>query len=365
MFCEATLLKQDNWQASMKIISKNLKQGEVTFQIEIAEELWYLSQLIEKGDKISGKTIRKIKVNEEADATKRPVFMAIQVEKTEYDADALRVSGTVLDGPEDVPRGSFHTFNLEPGTTATLQKEHWYGYQLDQLEEAANTKQPAILICVFDREEAYFAMLKRKGVEIILHLKGDVQRKRVATTSKGNFYENIIKQLEEYNDRYKLDTILLASPSFWKEELYKVLKNDALKKKIIQATCSSCDERAIDEVLKRAEVQQALHAEKTSKEIIAVDKLLTEISKKGKAVYGIKSTEEAASSGAAETILITTNFIHKHKQEETFARVDAILKLVDKQKGKIIIINSEHTGGKRLDGLGGIGALLRYQLSYE
>jgi len=349
----------------MKIISKNLKHGEITFKIEIAEELWYLSQLIEKGDKLSGKTLRKIKVTEEADATKRPVFMEILVEKVEYAIDALRVSGTVLAGPEDVPHGSYHTFNLESGATATLKKEHWYSYQLDQLEEAATTKQPSILICVFDREDAYFALLKRKGIEILVHLQGDVQRKRATTTSKGNFYENIIKQLEEYNDRYKLDTIILASPSFWKEELFKVLKNDALKKKIIQATCSSCDERAIDEVLKRDEVRQALLAERTSREILVVDQLLTEISKKGKATYGLSNTEESAASGAIEKLLITTQFIHKHREEKTFSRIESILKTVDKQKGTIIIINSEHTGGKRLDGLGGIGAILRYQLNYE
>lgn len=349
----------------MKLISKNLKQGEVTFHIELAEELWYLSQLIEKGDKLSGKTLRKIKVTEEADATKRPVFMEILVEKAEFSEDSLRVSGTVLTGPEDVPHGSYHTFSLETGTTATLKKEHWYSYQLDQLEEAATTKQPSILLCLFDREEAFFALLKRKGVDVLLHLKGDVARKRVVTAAKTNFYENIIKQLEEYNDRFKLDTIILASPSFWKEELFKVLKNDALKKKIIQATASSCDESAIDEVLKRDEVKQALHAERTSREIVAVDGLLTEISKKGKAAYGLSNTEQASASGAIETLLITTNFIHKHREENTFSRIDEILKMVDKQKGKILIINSEHTGGKRLDGLGGIGAILRYLLSYN
>ena len=40
------------------------------------------------------------------------------------------------------------------------------------------------------------------------------------------------------------------------------------------------------------------------------------------------------------------------------------MKIVDKTKGEIEIISSEHEGGKKLDGLGGIAAILRFKLSY-
>ena len=36
----------------------------------------------------------------------------------------------------------------------------------------------------------------------------------------------------------------------------------------------------------------------------------------------------------------------------------------DKAKGEIEIISSEHEGGKKLDGLGGIAAILRFKLNY-
>ncbi len=351
----------------MKIISKSLRQGEVKVNVETPEDSWYLSQLIDSGDIISGKTPRKIKVSEEADATKRMVFIALTVERVEFSktTNALRVSGKVIEGPEDVPHGTYHTFSVEPGTVLTIQKEHWYGYQLDRLMEAAETKVAKIVICVFDREEAYFARMKRAGAEILSHIAGDVERKRTGVKVKKSFYEEIIKQLEQYDERYKLDFIILASPAFWKEDLFKVLKNDALKKKIVQATCSSVDEGAIDEVLKREEVQTALRQERTSKELVLVEKVLEEISKKGKVVYGVKQTEEATASGAVETLLVTDTLIQKLRQENTFGRVDYIMRSVDKQKGSVIIVSGEHKGGKKLDGLGGIAALLRYKLSYE
>jgi len=41
------------------------------------------------------------------------------------------------------------------------------------------------------------------------------------------------------------------------------------------------------------------------------------------------------------------------------------MKQVDHAKGKVWIVSTEHEGGKRLEGLGGIGAILRYKMSWE
>ena len=41
-----------------------------------------------------------------------------------------------------------------------------------------------------------------------------------------------------------------------------------------------------------------------------------------------------------------------------------MIKTVDSEKGDIPIINSKNDAGKKLDGLGGIAAILRYKLNY-
>ncbi|MBS3148860.1 mRNA surveillance protein pelota [Candidatus Woesearchaeota archaeon] len=349
----------------MKIVLKNLKQGEIKLAVETSDDVWYLSQLIDAGDRVSGKTVRKIKATEEADPLKRAVFMAIVVEKVDFVGDELRVAGKVIDGPEDVARGSFHTFSIEPGVVFSLIKDEWLSYQLSRLDEACEQKRSNILVCVFDREEAIFALLKKSKPEIIAHIKGDVERKRVQTNVKSSFYEQVVKQLEEYDKRYSLDVIVIASPAFWKEELLKVVKNDALRKKLVQATCSSVDERAIDEVLKRDEIRHAVNKERSALEMQLVDEVLSEIAKKGAVVYGVAACESSAAQGAVSKLLITDSLIKRTREEGAFQRIDSILRCVDKSKGAVIIVSSEHMGGKRLDGLGGIAALLRYKLSYE
>ncbi len=349
----------------MKILKKDLKHGEIKLLVETPEDVWYLSQLIDAGDALKGKTPRKIKATEAAEGERRMVFLSLAVEKIEFEDTVLRATGKILEGPEDVPRGTYHSFVLEPGTTITITKQKWFSYQLDRLEEAAESKIPSVVICVFDREEAYFARMKRAGYELLGHIRGEVAKKRMEQKTKGSFYEIIIKELEAYESRFKADYIVVASPSFWKEELLKALKNEQLRKKMIMATCSSADESGIDEVLKRSEVKAALQHERVSREMSLVDEVLVEIAKQGQATYGIKKVEEASAAGAIATLLVTDKLIQKTREENNFGRIDSIMKAVDRQKGKVVLISSTHSGGKKLDGLGGIAALLRYKLSYE
>ena len=346
----------------MKQLAFNRKQGEAKVLVQNPDDLWYLNNIIDPGDIIKGKTLRKLKPTEEAKAERKLVFMAIAVEKIDYAANELRVSGKMLEGPEDVPHGSYHTFSIEQGITVTIVKPEWLGYQLDYLKEATTAKPPKIIVCVFDREEALFARLTRDGHELLSTLKGKVAKKAVEEKVKETFYEAIVKQLEDYDKRFGLDKIIVASPAFWKEELYKVLKSPELKKKIIQATCSGVDETAIAEVLKRPEIQQALHAERVSNELAKIDELFLAIAKKGPAAYGLKETAHAADAGAIQELLVTDKLIQHARAENRFAELDRIMKIVDRAKGKVWIISTEHEGGKKLQGLGGIGAILRYKL---
>ncbi|MBI2649929.1 pelota family protein, partial [Candidatus Woesearchaeota archaeon] len=183
-------------------------------------------------------------------------------------------------------------------------------------------------------------------------------------TKKENFYLTIINKIREYVERHKIKQIILASPSFWKEDLMKELKDNELKQKMILATCSSATKNGIEEVIKRPEVREALKQERTAKEINKVEELFTEIAKNNLAVYGLKETENASLAGAVRELLITDSLIQKSRSENFYQSVENIMKRVDKTKGEVEIISSEHEGGKRLDGLGGIAAILRFNIRY-
>jgi len=354
----------------MKQLASNLKHGEMKLQVENLDDLWYLSNLVEERDLVKGKTTRKIKIGDNKEGNvkvvKKTVFIEIKVEKVEFSktSNILRVSGVTTQGPEDIPKGSHHTINVEEQTILKIKKEKWLTYQIKKLKEACSEKQAKILICVFDREEAYFALVKKYNYDVLSHIEGDVQKKDDDKKPKKSFYQEIINQLIEYKDRHKLDTIVIASPAFWKEDLMKELKNDELKKIIIQATSSSATKNAIDEVLRRDEVKQALQQDRISKEMKFVEELLNEIKNEDLAVYGIKDCENAANAGAVKVLLVSDSLIQKTREQNKFGRLNSIMKVADDTKAEVIIVSSEHDGGRKLGGLGGIGAILRYKLNY-
>ncbi len=144
----------------------------------------------------------------------------------------------------------------------------------------------------------------------------------------------------------------------------KKVKDSELKKIMTYATCSSADEPAINEVLKRQEVQNVLREERSAKELNLVEDLLYEISKHGAAAYGLKDVKKASEAGAVEKLLISDGLIQDKREKGEYDEVEQILRQVDKAKGEIIIITSDNEGGKKLDGLKGIGAILRYKMDY-
>jgi len=353
----------------MKIVGKNLKQGEIRLEVSTLDDLWYLSQIIDAGDEVTGKTSRKIKIgdSENAKNVKKVFTLSVVVDKVEYSKSiaALRVMGKVSSENEDVPKGSSHTISIsaDEHDTLKIKKPQWLSYQLQKIEEASSPPTAKIMILVLDREEAFFALLRKSEFEILVHLEGEVSKKANDEKQKQGFYPKLIEQMKMYVGRFNLDKIIIASPAFFKEDLLKVLKDDSLRKKITLATCSSVDRNGINEVLKRDEVKTVLAEDRIAKETKLVDELFASIAKNGAVVYGENESMKAAAMGAVEKILVTDNLIMKKRENQSFGDLDRVLKDVDRQKGVVHIISAEHDAGKRLDGLGGIGCMLRYRVN--
>ncbi|MFC1698088.1 mRNA surveillance protein pelota [Nanoarchaeota archaeon] len=351
----------------MKILKQN--KGEMFVLSENLDDIWCLSQIIDKGDLVKGMTQRKIKIGDSGDrkqtVVKKNFLLEIKVEKVEFSksSNQLRIAGKITEGKEDIPKGSFHTIEVDEGTKITITKLQWLKYQIDKIKDAAKEKKGNILLIIHDRETAFFAKLQKSGYEILSELKGTVAKKADQTTQKlKNFYDEIINQIKEYNLKYKKPKIIIASPAFWKEDLMKSLKDPELKKQISFATVSESDKSAFNELLRRPEVKNVLHEDRVTQEIKAVEKLLSEISKDDKASYGMKETKDAVNAGAVETLLVTDNLILKKREEDKFYPIEKIMKTTEQVNGKVMIISSDHEGGKKLDGLGGIAAILRYKM---
>ncbi len=343
----------------MIILHKDIKQGIIKVKPTTPEDAWYLSTIIESGDHVSCMTERKLKISgseEKSKIIKRMVFLTIEIEKIDYDG-ALRVSGKIVDGPDDIPRGDYHGLDIAEGITLDIRKNTWSSYVLKKLEESTQHSSANVLIVIFDREEARFVILKKHGYETILHFKGDVPKKNLE--HKGmDFYKELAELIRTHDEKYSFTTIVLASPAFWKEYVYKEV-TDSLKKKIILSTCSSMDERAITEVLKRPELKAVLEHDRSSNELRFLDDLFGKVSK-DLAVYGRSAVHEKILSGNVEQLFVSENLIKTSRTNGTYGELDVLMDAAENANAELHIVSTDEAM-KKLDGISGIAATQRWK----
>jgi len=349
----------------MQLIHQDFKKGKVRLKLTDPEDVWYLTSIIDAGDSLTGTASRKIKIGteERAQVAKKTFTVTLEVAEVSFASDekSLRINGKVLLAPDYVPLGSYQAIELALGDEFVLEKSQWMGYQQQKLKEACKQRQ-SYLLCVFDREDALFAITKPAGFEVLVKIQGEVTKKRTLAEVKKDFYQEIIALLETYALRYLPEKIILASPAFYKEILLQKINNAELKKQIVLASCSDVSEAAFTEVMKRPELQAVLRESRLREEEMLMDELLKEIHTENLAVYGWKETQQAVLAGAVGRLLVSDGLIKKKRAGGTYAELDEVLKKVDKLDGKVFLLSSSTDAGKKLDGLGGIAAVLRYRL---
>jgi protein pelota len=331
----------------MKLLSIDFRDRIAIVQPQSVEDLWRLSALLESDDLVTAKTERKLKIGEEM--VRKPLTLTVKVEKTELQGDVLRISGTTVEGIDEVPKNSHHTLTIQTRDTLTIQKE-WLAWQLEKLKEEDSHP---VLILLMDREEAVFAVLRREP-EILSTVKGLVQKKGVDGGSP--YYNDLVKELAAYDLRINPRHIIVASPAFFKEYVIQLL-SEQLRKKTVAATISATGAAALSELVRRPEVKHVLQQERYGQETELVDRLMEAIHKE-KAAWGFTEVKELASAGALQTLLVTTNFLNKSRQENAYSELASVLKIAEQTKTSVHVLDTG--AASQIDKLGGIAAVKRW-----
>ncbi|MEE9406200.1 MAG: mRNA surveillance protein pelota [Candidatus Aenigmarchaeota archaeon] len=332
----------------MRILKKDMRHGVISLRPETLDDLWHLEKVLEPGDMVRARTMRKITLKRGEEIVKgerKPVTLTVEAEKIGFhETGRLRITGRIRGGPEDM--SGYHTIEVEPGNELTVTKE-WKRDQLDRLERA-KVKEPLLYICVIDREGADFGGLKASGLEML----GSIRfRKVMGEEKREGFYDDVMKHLSK-QDKY--ERIILAGPGFEGENLFRRIKEKEpkLAKRISLEKASNTGRTGIQEVIKTS-ADKVLEGTRVSRETKLVEKLLEEIGKDGMAVYGKKETQAAVAAGAVETLLVS----------ETMVRVsEGMMDLAEKTGAKVMIISASHEAGEKFLSLGGVGGILRYRV---
>jgi protein pelota len=369
----------------MKILKRKIKggrkpTGEISLVPESLDDLWHLKHVIESGDFVYSVTYRRIEATTDKvrpdKIEKKPIRLGMRTESVEFHkfSRRLRIKGVIEEGL-DTELGSYHTFNIEPGVELSILKD-WKEHQLKRLREAERAvDSPDVIIATIEDGEAVAGVVRQYGVDELFSVrygsgKGD------GGSSKTAFFDDLLKHLKTSFMSLNAEAIIIAGPGFVKDDFFSFVKDkdrELAKQARIEQT-SSTGVSGFIEVLKRGAVERLRKEERLTREVKLMDRLMAEISKEEgeKAVYGTEEVRKALQYGAIETLMVCDEKLMVSGMEEEEGRggergeerdeIERLLEEVERGRGEIVVFSTEFEPGKRLKGLGGIAALLRFPI---
>jgi len=350
----------------LKIIYSDLDHGELKVMPETLDDIWHLYNTIQKGDLVRALTYRtddsatdKIRTKK---AGKKKMKLGIRVEEIRFHefSDRLRIHGVIEEGSQD--KGSYHTFNVTADNQDKISiiKENWKSFELERIKEAVDqSKQGLVFFICLDDDVATLALLRQSGVQYIADIESHRSGKQYASENvEKEYYGEIFSLVKQQKSD---DTpLVLLGPGFAKDHLCNFGKEkypDICSSCMVQST-GNAGLNGIHEAIKSGVIEHIAKENRVIYETKLVETLFEGIKKDGLASYGKEEVAYCLENGAVDHLLILDTLVRTKEGEN-------LLRRSQDQQSQFTIINSMHDAGKKLDGIGGIGALLRFHIQKE
>ncbi|HEC89055.1 MAG TPA: mRNA surveillance protein Pelota, partial [Thermoplasmatales archaeon] len=206
-----------------------------------------------------------------------------------------------------------------------------------------------------DEDSATIAILRQSGVQWITDIHSNRSGKMYETHStEKQYFEEILSIIKQYKT---METpLIVVGPGFTRERFMRYTKTvNPDFKNIITYGTGHAGMNGIQEALKSGIVENISKENRVLFETRLVEQLFEEIKKNGLVAYGVEEVEELIKNGAVKHIIITDKLVRTEKGED-------ILKLAQNYNADFTVVSMLHDAGRKLDGLGGIGAFLRFKI---
>ncbi|OAX81105.1 mRNA surveillance protein pelota [Emergomyces africanus] len=401
----------------MRLIKQNIERdgsGFVTLYPEEPEDMWHCYNLIRPDDLLKASAIRRVTTTATTGTTSSSrVHMTLQIRVKSLDFDPqssqLHVSGRVVAENPYTKIGQHHTLDLELQRNFTLEKQvessseagGWDSVAVEMLKEAVdeggNRRAEAVAV-VMQEGLAHICFIGQFQTVLKQKVELAIPRKRQGGTDHDKaltkFYQNTLDTLLRLLDvnsasrpsqsasstsNVSTKPILLASPGFTAAGFQKHIQSaantsapglKALLQNIVVVHSSSGHMHSLAEVLQSPSVQALLSNTKYAKETSLMDKFFSELRKEtNKAIYGPREVESAVEKGAVGrgggVLIISNRLFRAQNVSERHRWVSLVDRVRDVHGGEVRVLSSDHESGRRLDGLGGIAALLTFPIVEE
>ena len=351
----------------------NSKKGFVKAVPETLDDLWHLYNVIYERDEVYTRTTREIKPDEKYARPRRgkrvPVFLGVKVEKIAWEKllGRLRVHGTILEAPENVPTGAHHTLNIALNKPLTIVKKKWARHHVERLKRASKTSEKPITIIAIDDENYVIATTTQYGVEVKVQerikLPGKLEADKRSAAIKGYFRKasNSLRQVWTATH----SPIAIIGVGFVKNDFAKFLENEAadVAESVVDVkSVNNGGVAGIYEALRSGVLLKTMKYMRIVEETETIEEVLKRLGKgQLNVTYGLEEVKKAAELGATEKLVLADTMLRETSDEKRLLLED-LMKAVEQKGGKIMVVSTEHEAGVKLTTLGGIAALLRFSI---
>ncbi|KAK0703906.1 hypothetical protein B0T26DRAFT_658666 [Lasiosphaeria miniovina] len=377
----------------MRFVSKNQRLEAIDGETGVAllpvepEDMWHAHNLIAISDTVKAHAVRKVTKTSSTGSTMSErvhTDLTIRVTSTFFDpaASSLHVSGTVVHENAWVNVGQYHTLDLELNRPFTIWKSNgWDSVAMQTLAEAVNDDKPDAVVAVVMHEGlANICLITDFRTVIKQRVESNIPKKRsqAQDTAGGMtaFYEKTLSTLLRAVDFSNPRPMLLASPGFVAQDFRAYMQSEGAKradkrlqriaKDAVVVHSSTGYVHSLNEILKSPEVQVTMRDKKFTTETALMDQFYERLRKDdGRAWYGAKPVAKAVEEGAVGRgggVILINNSFFRSLDIPTRKKYVALVDRVKDDGGEAKLLSSDHESGQRLDGLGGIAAILTYPI---
>lgn len=240
-------------------------------------------------------------------------------------------------------------------------------FVLDPLKEMLQTEEVYGLL-VIERKEATIGILEGKSIRVLQHLTSGIPGKvraggqssqrfhRITEGLAKEFFRRVADMMKEcFFDNKKLKGILVGGPIPTKEEFLETgqLVTELKNKVIAVRDVGDTELPGLKELVQKSE--DALATQEVTKQKQILDEFFTALAKTpNKVAYGEVETEIRLKEGAAGKLIISKSVPRE--------KVKSLEKLANQTSAEVHFVSKETPEGVQFDNLGGVGAILRFEI---
>jgi protein pelota len=346
----------------VRLLHHDASTGRFRLRLETPSDLWRITRFVRPGEIVGASTTRRDPEAPEevagAERTRRRVFLAVRAEQVEFHGFSkhVRITGPIVEGPFDI--GRHHTLDLGEGDEVSVLKPAPTAAERTILDEGLHgSDDPSVLIAAVDWGDSSFVRLRGRAILPVADVRRTIAGKQFergqGEKDRKAYRDELVTVLRR--EGAAANVVLIVGPGFLKEELARQLAevDPDLHRKVRVYSTSESGRVGVDELLRSGKASEALRGSVAAEEAEVVERLVRSLAGGRRAAVGPAEVAEAVDAGAVETLLVSESMLVDPAMAPTLERARAA-------RVRIFVVRDDGEAGHRLQALGRIAAILRY-----